>query len=83
MNQPNDEVLNPLLIPFQAVYEDGELMKMTIESTDVLWSINIKRALAALFQLKLGLLDDNAFFSQEVSNVNFILLVYNVFFSLS
>lgn len=58
--------IEPLHKPFQAVYLKGELIGMNIEPGDHLWSLNIKRALVGLLQLKLNNLDQPSFTTQEV-----------------
>ncbi|XP_050534022.1 uncharacterized protein LOC126901548 isoform X2 [Daktulosphaira vitifoliae] len=51
--------------PFRCTYKDGEIQKIETEYDDVSGSLNIKRALAALFQLKLESLSQAAFTTQE------------------
>ncbi|VVC32657.1 Hypothetical protein CINCED_3A003228 [Cinara cedri] len=54
-----------IALPFRCAYKDGEVQKFENEADDVLGSLNIKRALAAMFQLKLGSIGISSFVIQE------------------
>ncbi|KAL5242146.1 hypothetical protein ACI65C_009556 [Semiaphis heraclei] len=54
-----------ITLPFRCVYRDGEVQKFESESGDVTGSLNIKRALATMFQLKLDSLKRPSFIAQE------------------
>lgn len=66
-------------MPFRCVYRDGELQKFERETDDVLGSLNIKRALAAMFQLKLDSLGRSSFVAQEVNGRNFVLPRFEIY----
>ncbi|XP_050428218.1 uncharacterized protein LOC126838118 [Adelges cooleyi] len=54
-----------ITLPFRCAYKDGEVQKIETENGDVFGSLNIKRALVAMFQLKLESLSQPAFATQE------------------
>lgn len=58
--------ITSLYKPFQALYINGELTELNTEAGDRLWSVNIKRALAGLLQLKLKDLHQPSFTTQEL-----------------
>lgn len=66
-----------ITLPFRCTYKDGEVQKFERESNDVVGSLNIKRALAAMFQLKLDSLGQSSFTALEVNNVFVVAWVYN------
>lgn len=66
-SEPSVQVdIKSLHKPFQALYLKGELTGLNTDAGDKLWSINIKRALAGLLQLKLKDLHQPSFTTQEL-----------------
>lgn len=65
-----DEYINKevLLLPFKVSYIDDDV-KFYSDDKDEVWSLNMKKSLATLFQLKRNVYEEGAFAVKEVSYV--------------
>ncbi|KAK7871920.1 hypothetical protein R5R35_009724 [Gryllus longicercus] len=64
---PIPEEANELLKPFVIHYDEGKIKNISVEANEPIWSVNMKRALASIFQLEEAALQIPSFISKETS----------------
>lgn len=68
-NSVNNEDITALELPFYGTFVMGDFVSITVSKKDELWSINMKRALLTLVQLKIARIEEELSFIDEETGV--------------